>query len=163
MHMQYNTPAYRRHYKSMVERYDACDKAECIEPRVRQFSQIVRESGLGVSIWSCEGHIEESYVPLAGYVMFTARNREAATKLIEVFQRTSARIVDELGWGALPDIETTLASLEEDTSYPCIVIRNPSFEEVELADRFWEIVTHCVYNQLKHHMVVNPENREAVA
>lgn len=163
MHIQYNTAPYRRLYKQMIERYDGCDKVENIEPRVRQFCQIIRESGLGVSIYSCEGHEDEIFSPLTGYVMLAARNRDAATKLVEVFQRTSARIVDELKWEALPDIETALASLGEDTSYPCIVFRNPSFEKPELADRFWEIVTRCVYNQLKHHMAVNPENRKEAA
>ncbi len=156
MHLQYNTPAFRKLYKSFIERYDGYDKVENIEPRVRQLCQIVRESGLGVSIYSCEGHSEEIFSPHCGYVMFAARNREAANKLIDVFQRCSSSIVEAIGWEALPSIETPLASFEEDTSYPCVVIRSPSFEDYKLADQFWDIVTRRSHNHLKHHIAVNP-------
>lgn len=157
MHIQYNTPAHRKLFKDYIKRYDDCDKVENIEPRVRQLSQIVRESGLGVSIWSCEGHGDEMFSPYCGYVMFMARNRDAATKLVEVFQRCSASVVDVIGWEANPSIETALASLGEDTSYPCVVIRSPSFETVEFADQFWDIVTRRSYNHLQHYISVNPE------
>lgn len=158
MHIQYNTPAHRKLFKDFVKRYDDCDKVENIEPRVRLLSQIVRESGLGVSIWSCEGHDDaDMFSPYCGYVMFMARNRDAATRLVDVFQRCSAAIVDGIGWEALPSIETSLASLEEDTSYTCVVIRSPSFENPEFADKFWDIVTRRTYNHLKHYISVNPE------
>lgn len=157
MHIQYNTPAHRKLYKDFIKRYDDCDKVENIEPRVRQLSQIVRESGLGVSVWSCEGHDDDVYYPYAGYVMFMARNRDAASKLVDVFQRCSASVVDVLGWEGLPEIETPLAFLEEDTSYPIVVIRSPSMTTAALADQFWDIVTQRSYTQLIHYIFVNPE------
>lgn len=156
MHIQYNTPAHRKLFKDFAKRYDECDKVEEIEPRVRLLCQIVRESGLGVSIWSCEGHDEDIFARYCGYAMFMARNREAATKLVDVFQRCSAAIVDGIGWEALPSIESSLASLEEDTSYSCVVIRSPAFATPEFADQFWDIITRRSYNHLKHHMSVNP-------
>lgn len=158
MHLQYNTPQYRKLYRSYIERYDNCDKVACIEPRVREFSHLIRQSGFGVSVWSCEGHASDEYMPYEGYVMFAARNREASTKLIDVFQKISGRIVTAMGWEALPEVESPLAALEEDTSYPCLVIRSPSFESEELAVLFWQIVTEETQRLLQHHISANPEN-----
>ncbi|ABY62841.1 hypothetical protein ST201phi2-1p007 [Pseudomonas phage 201phi2-1] len=158
MHLQYNTPPYRKLYRSYIERYDNCDKVVNIEPRVREFSHLIRQSGLGVSVWSCEGHEEDTYSPYEGYVMLTARNREAAAKLVDVFQKISSVLVTVMGWEALPEIESPLASLGEDTSYPCVVIRSPSFTKESNANLFWEIVTVQTEKLLKHHISANPEN-----
>lgn len=150
MHYLFNTGPYRKLYKSFIKRYDECDKIETIEPRVRSLSKVIRESGLGVSIWSCEGHSDEDY-PNRGYVMLAARNQEAALKLLSVFQECSRQIVNLLGWEALPEIETPLAFINEDDSYPCIIIRNPDMHSSDQLDIWWDIVTRCAQHQLKHY------------
>lgn len=160
MYMKYNTGPYRAHYKMLVKRYDGLNHEEVCEPRVRKLCKIIRESGLGVSVFSCEGHADET-PPNEGYIMFAARNREAATKLIDVFQAIMSRVIKDFGIGAIGEIETNLACWQSDEDlYPCIVLRSPHPDNPYHADLWWGLATRVAFNELQHHIAVNPEFRE---
>lgn len=160
---QYNTPGYRRLYKQFVKDYVELDHKEIIEQRVRLLCELVYESNLGVSRYSCEGHPDDVWecYSYSGYVMFACRNRDAAQTLGTILQHASNRVITALGWEALPTIETSLASLCEDVSYPCLVIRSPNMTDETMADTFWDIITESTYNHLKHYIAVSPITRKA--
>lgn len=154
MHIRYNTPQYRKLFNNLVERYTKSDKIEDIEDRVREACDIVFQSDLGVSIWSCEGHDDEPFDRNSGYIMFAARNREAAAILTEVLQITAVHLVNTFSWEVTPEIESNIASREDDQgnehTYPCIVIRFNGCEDVSLTDRWWIVVTESLRKQLRH-------------
>lgn len=153
MNIQYNTPQYRKLYKSYVARYEGANLFEDIEPRVRGICVDVHASALGVSIYSCEGHGDDIY-PFAGYVMFVAKNREAASKLTEIFQITAGQVINAFGVDMMLDIEHNLRVFHTDdsemVSYPAVVLRGPD-EITELqCDQLWDLVTKSIRKQLRN-------------
>ena len=161
MHYKYNTPEYRRHYKAFIQRWDESDLPDVIEPRVLEICKVVHASNQGVSIFSCEGHDEPYYVR-QGYVMFAARNRKASTVLLEVLQVAMGKIYVMFGDDALGEIESNIATYAEDTLYPCVVVRSPTFETDELADRWWKVVTTLVHDQLRPYITSSPISNKAI-
>lgn len=158
MHLQYNSASYRAHYKFLKARYDKINPEVTCEPRVRLLCQLLRESALGVSIYSCEGH-DNDEPRNEGYVMIAARNRDAASQLTEWLQIAMAKAYTRYGVDGMGEIESNIATWGEDITYPCIVIRSPFFDDIRKADGWWDLVTRVMYNYLKHYIVVNPENR----
>lgn len=145
MHIAYNTPAYRKLYRSNEERYINCDKLECIEERVRAVCAAVHASRLGVSMWSCEGHEEVGHYNQS-YIMFMARNRESAMYLTDVFQQISGWLIDAYGWNEGIEIEHDLAMVTDDDSvdhtYPCLTIRNSPRPDSATLDNWWFTITN---------------------
>lgn len=142
MLIRYNTPLYRKLYKSYVERYDNCDKVVNIEDRVRGICAHIRNADLGVSVWSCEGH-GEPFNAYTGYIMFAPRNREAASIMMDVFQQVSAKLIQLYGWDSGIEIEHGLVMTTDtegrEHQYPCVTIRNTSMTE-EHANVWWKAV-----------------------
>lgn len=153
MHIQYNTPLYRKLFKERVKRYEECDKVECIEPRVRKICADVMASNLGVSVWSCEGH-DDPHHPNAGYIMFMCRNREAAMQLTDVFQRIAGVMIETNGYESGMEIEHDLCTISDINSvqhcYPALTIRNFAGMTDANADAWWATTTGCVATLLKH-------------
>lgn len=144
MLIRYNTPEYRKLFKSYESRYHLCDKVVCIEDRVREICANVYNANLGVSVWSCEGH-DDPHDMHAGYIMFSPRNREAATILMDMFQQISGVLIDLYGWDAGMEIEHDLAMINDATgeqhAYPCLTIRNNPGMTEHLANLWWTLVT----------------------
>lgn len=153
MNIQYNTPQYRSLYKSYVARQKGANILVDIEPRVRGICLDVFAADLGVSIYSCEGHGHDEQ-PFASYIMFAAKNREDASKLIQIFQVTAGHVIDTFGVELSMGIEHDLAVINDDAgnlhSYPRLIIRGPS-EMTELqCDQWWELVTKSIRKQLRN-------------
>jgi len=160
MYIKYNTSAYRKLFKAFHQRYQSCNKFKDIEGRVRGICEYVEQSNLGVSIWSCEGH-DELKNAYNGYIMFVARNREAATELLEVLQIASTEAVKNFGWDARGGIETDVACRESiegiEYGYPSIIIRSPrngpghDLDTLQIkADQWWDCVTKSIKQQLSY-------------
>lgn len=153
MNIQYNTPTYRKLYKSYVARQEGCNVLQDIEARVRSVCLDVYLSGLGVSVYSCEGHQEEEK-PFASYIMFAAKNREDASKLTEVFQVTAGHVIDAFGIEQSMAIEHDLAVIHDDSgelhTYPRLIIRCPGYITELQCDFWWDLVTKSIRKQLKN-------------
>lgn len=152
MNIQYNTPTYRKLYKSLIARQKDCNVLTEIEPRVRGICLDVYASDLGVSVYSCEGHGEEE-TPFASYIMFAAKNREDASKLTQIFQVTAGHVVDAFGIEFSMAIEHGLAAVYSDEgvlhTYPRLVIRCPGDIKEFQCDNWWDLVTKSISRQLK--------------
>lgn len=161
MHLKLNTSAYLTHYKMLVRRYEQLNKGDVCEPRIRKLCEIIHQSNLGVSVYSCEGH-EGDYPSWDGYVMLAARNRDAASKLLEIFQVAFVKAVEEFGAEGIGVIENCIATWNSiNTTYPCIVVRNPPIETELIADLWWELITETVLTQLKPYINVSPVHKKA--
>jgi len=153
MNIQYNTPQYRKLYKSYVARYEGANLLVDIEPRVRGICVDVHASALGVSVYSCEGHKDDIY-PFSGYIMFAAKNREDASKLMEILQNAAAQALCAFGVDMMMGIEHSLHVFHNDDgeliSYPSVLLRGPN-EITELqCDQWWDLVTKSIRRQLRN-------------
>lgn len=153
MHIQYNTAPYRKLYKSFIQRQQTTNVLVDIEPRVRGICLDVFASGLGVSVYSCEGHDGDGF---SGYIMFAAKNRDSATVLTTVFQNAAAYFHDRCGltiddqWMGIEHDLATINDAEDVThTYPRLIIRSPTNITEIYSDLWWATITGFIRKQLR--------------
>lgn len=151
--IHYNTADWRKLYKRFINDYVGLERGFVIEPRVFKLSELVYRSNQGVSVYSCEGHVDDNY---QGYIMFACKNREAAQRLTDYFIKASAALVHEFGWDYIPVVQQFFAHLSEEVGYPALTIRTPEFDKEFTATRYWKMLTELMRLQLLHYSAVSP-------
>lgn len=160
MHVKYNTDNYRRLFKSLVQRYVQTNKVKAIEPRVRELCELIYQSGMGVAVWSCEGHCCESGNPYQGYIRLSPKNREDAARLTELFQDCTDWVSRDLSWNHTPNIECSLARYDSEVSYPSLTVRSPCFDNILDADLMWLSFTGRFKELVTPYILANPKLNE---
>lgn len=139
--LQHNSAEFREYYRECIMAYVRLPK-DTIEPAVKGFCDKLFASGVAVSTYSCEGHIEADDIYVTGsYVGFIVVDLQMQLHIAGRLQYLNGLLYEMYGHEGGFELEMDLSTPTENTCVPDLVVRPPVFASLKQRDEWWAFVT----------------------